>query len=207
MTTAEEKKLSKGARTRHRILEATFQLLAEGGLEAFSAANLSRQAAISKATLFHHFDSLDDILFATAMSLLEQFEQAFESQSWSTPNEYLVAMGRAAEASHMMEYSGMARAQAAFFVKAASDERFRSLFEGMILDYRDRIASDLAALTGLPRDNASLNAIAYQAMALGDGMGMHALFFKKPGEFFMNAWNAFAETSSRVLQDEKRRTP
>ena len=67
--------MDKGAVTRRRILDAAVELLGREGPDAFSASALAREAGVSKATLFHHFDSLGEIpevaleeLFAASMA-------------------------------------------------------------------------------------------------------------------------------------------
>ncbi len=53
-----------GEATRKEILDAALKLLGRGGPDAFSAGALAREANVSKATIFHHFASVDDILLA-----------------------------------------------------------------------------------------------------------------------------------------------
>ncbi len=48
-------------KTRTKILQCAIQLLGENGAEQFSASKLAAAAGISKATLFHHFRSIDDV--------------------------------------------------------------------------------------------------------------------------------------------------
>jgi AcrR family transcriptional regulator len=63
-------RFQQGERTRRRILEAGIELLGEAGADAFTASALARAAGVSKATLFHHFTTLDEVA-------LEAFVQLF----------------------------------------------------------------------------------------------------------------------------------
>jgi AcrR family transcriptional regulator len=47
--------------TRSAIVDAAVTVLGRDGPEGFSAATLAREVGISKATLFHHFASIDEI--------------------------------------------------------------------------------------------------------------------------------------------------
>ena len=47
--------------TRSAIIDAAIIVLGRGGPDAFSAASLAREVGVSKATLFHHFPSIDEI--------------------------------------------------------------------------------------------------------------------------------------------------
>ncbi len=58
-----------GERTRAAILKATLRLLGRAGPDAFSASTLAKAAGVSKATLFHHFSSIEEIPLAA----FEQF--------------------------------------------------------------------------------------------------------------------------------------
>jgi AcrR family transcriptional regulator len=50
-----------GERTRVSILDATIRILGRDGPERFSASALARETGASKATLFHHFRTIDEI--------------------------------------------------------------------------------------------------------------------------------------------------
>ena len=58
------KRTAAGEETRHEILDEALTLLGRAGPDAFSAGALAREANVSKATIFHHFASVDDILLA-----------------------------------------------------------------------------------------------------------------------------------------------
>jgi AcrR family transcriptional regulator len=53
--------------SRQSIVQAATALMSAGGPDALTASALAEAAGVSKATLFHHFESLDDIV-------LEAFE-------------------------------------------------------------------------------------------------------------------------------------
>lgn len=58
-----------GDRTRAAILEAAVRLLGRDGPDEFSASALAKETGVSKATLFHHFRTIDEI----PLLALEQF--------------------------------------------------------------------------------------------------------------------------------------
>ena len=47
--------------TRAAIVDAAVAILGRDGAEGLSASALAREVGISKATLFHHFSSIDEI--------------------------------------------------------------------------------------------------------------------------------------------------
>ncbi len=48
--------------TRQRLILGALQLISEGGAEAFSANALTQRVGVSKGALYHHFESLEDVL-------------------------------------------------------------------------------------------------------------------------------------------------
>lgn len=64
METASLDTTSTSAETRDRILAAAEQLFAEAGFEATSMSAIATHAGVSKANVFHHFSSKNDLYFA-----------------------------------------------------------------------------------------------------------------------------------------------
>jgi AcrR family transcriptional regulator len=112
-----------GDRTRIGILDATLRLLGRAGPDAFSASTLAKEAGVSKATLFHHFGSLDEIPLAA----LEQFwfqSLTLDTKKPTSAREYLVDLGRQViTLSH--KHSAFLRAHIVFLTKAIFDSRLR----------------------------------------------------------------------------------
>jgi len=59
--------------TRAQILEAAVDIIAEDGLTALTAANLIKQAGISKGGLYHHFKQMDDVSLAALEVMVDRF--------------------------------------------------------------------------------------------------------------------------------------
>jgi AcrR family transcriptional regulator len=106
-----------GERTRKEILSAALTLLGSGGPDAVSAGALAREANVSKATIFHHFASVDGILLA-AFDWRQSLD--VEGQQSTSARAYLDGLGqqlvRAAQDDPML-----LRAQASFITKAVFD--------------------------------------------------------------------------------------
>lgn len=51
----------KGNKTKEALLNATISLIAENGIEALSASSVAKRANVSKASVFHHFGSMETI--------------------------------------------------------------------------------------------------------------------------------------------------
>lgn len=59
-----EKKMTKGERTRERILACAIELFSQSGFSAVSLRDIAARAHMTHAGLLHHFASKDDLLLA-----------------------------------------------------------------------------------------------------------------------------------------------
>lgn len=81
----------KGNKTKEALLHATITLIAENGLEALSANSIAKKANVSKASVFHHFGSMETIqqeayIFADVLmseALDQIYQEAKETDSFA----------------------------------------------------------------------------------------------------------------------------
>ena len=72
---------------RERILEATRQILRDGGyFTRFSLAKVAEEAGVSKGGLLHHFPSKEALLTAVSHHLIAQFEDQLQQAKINEPN-------------------------------------------------------------------------------------------------------------------------
>ena len=74
----EDGRRARGAATRQRIVEASVSLIATKGLAGVSGATLSQAADVSKATVFHHFPSIDEVPLAALDFIIDGLVAAVE---------------------------------------------------------------------------------------------------------------------------------
>ncbi|WP_201782205.1 TetR/AcrR family transcriptional regulator, partial [Paenibacillus xylanivorans] len=81
----------KGNKTKEVLLNATITLIAENGLEALSSNSIAKKANVSKASVFHHFGSMETIqqeafIYADVLmgEALEQiYQEAMKTDSFA----------------------------------------------------------------------------------------------------------------------------
>lgn len=61
------KKQQSALRTRRRIVATAQSIISDEGVVALTSRNLIERAGLSKGALYHHFDSLDDVVVAVIM--------------------------------------------------------------------------------------------------------------------------------------------
>ena len=79
--------------TRKSIVQAAMKIVGEGGYESLTTGVLIKEAGIAKGTLYHHFDSLEDVICA----MIEQFSEMIFAEvpidKYETMEGYLADLG------------------------------------------------------------------------------------------------------------------
>lgn len=125
--------MTKNLQTSQNIVEASFKLMAEHGIEKMSLSMIAKEVGISKPAIYYHFSSkeaLVDFLFEEIFSGYH-FASYFDKEQYTKENfeEKLIADGL-----HMLsEYEGqegILRVINEFIVTAARNEKYQKrLFE------------------------------------------------------------------------------
>ncbi|GKS13206.1 hypothetical protein YDYSY3_42060 [Paenibacillus chitinolyticus] len=125
----------KGNQTKEALLNATITLIAENGLEALSANSIAKKANVSKASVFHHFGSMETIqqeafIFADELmsEALEQiYREAKETDSFADImlNYFLFFVEEKNK-----NYLNLINVQIQFLVKSSYDTEFDELIYG-----------------------------------------------------------------------------
>jgi TetR/AcrR family transcriptional regulator of autoinduction and epiphytic fitness len=80
---------------RRAIVGAAAQLTAEHGIDGFSVESLAERAGVSRRTIFNHFSSVDEAIFASFASkvdqLYEEVEKALGGEPFATLSEACLA--------------------------------------------------------------------------------------------------------------------
>jgi AcrR family transcriptional regulator len=162
---------SKGASTRRKILEASVDLLGREGPDGFSAAALAREAGVSKATLFHHFDSMAEIP-EVALEELFMASMARSNDPELDLKGYLVQL-RDDSLRIIHEQRGFINAYFVFLTKALFDPQMRLRFVAGAMEMHEtlREAIEPRLPEGTPPDEA--DEIARLVFAALDGIALH----------------------------------
>lgn len=179
------------ASKRQAILKAAVCVLKESGLEGFSASRLAEEAGVGKATLFHHFATLDDVIF-------ESFDQFSRSMDLIAPpkditlRDWLEGLGKA---SFGLDEAGrdIARAYFVFIGRALFDERLRKRVLGTVNAAGEAFCSIVAKLHPgtLPPEEA--RALGTLIFVTADGMAIHLQAFPERRPEIQSAWALFVD--------------
>jgi len=172
--------------TRTRILRAAVELMGREGPDRFTASALAREVGMSKATLFHHFDTLDEIPLAALEEIFFEFLDDIEVENPSLPH----LLGQlAAEMRALVEHEGFLRAYFVFFIKGMFDARFRERMARGAFDLHQRTVAALAPRLA-PGTDAELTARMVEVML--DGLALHHLAMRDH-DALDGVWTRFTE--------------
>ena len=178
-----------GEETRKEILNAALTLLGRGGPDAFSAGALAREVNVSKATIFHHFASVDEVLLAAC-----DWHQSLELEGHqpTSARAYLDGLGqqlvRAAQDDPVL-----LKAQAAFVTRAIFDRDMNArLSEGLANMHRLIIAALRVRLPPNVSD-AEIESIARLAQMALDGLMINLVMRTDELAQFRHSWTLMVD--------------
>ena len=172
------------------IVAAAVTLLATEGPAALTASALAAAARVSKANLFHHFESLDDIVLAA----FEDFILGMESLRGAPPptlREWLEALMAEATQS-VAAQPRLSGAYLGFVSRARSEPRLRARLEAVVAEVAAAFAAILRGY--LPdRPVAEIKALASLVLVAGDGLVIHRGLFPGRAEAQAAGWGALVD--------------
>ncbi len=174
---------------RQAILDAALRVLKERGLEGFSASRLAEAAGVGKATLFHHFATLDDVVFES----FDQFSRGMDiiaPPKGMTLRSWLEGIGNA---SFGLDETGheVARAYFVFIGRALFDERLRTRVLGTVNAAADAFCGIVAQLCPGPLAPDEARALGTLIFVTADGMAIHLQAFPERRTEIQRAWKLF----------------
>ncbi len=191
---------STGERTRAKILRATVRILGRDGPDQFSASALAKEAGVSKATLFHHFRSIDEIPILAMESYWTQALSPVGGNP-SSAHAYLLNLG-AQLLDLSRKRSTFLKAHIVFLVKAMFDPGLHaSLAAGSVQMHR-HMEQELAARLpkSLPRREIEAATRMIEMMLDGLLLGMAAVDGPRALALSRRAWIRFVDLLLKELE-------
>lgn len=137
------------ARTRSAILEATETVLATSSIDAVSMAEIARRAGVSRASVFGHFGTKDELVAAAVERIagyaIVGMQQAYETEG--SAFERVMASG-SAYLEILVEHPAMLRYLVARTLRTSTspiDQRVEDLIEALRAEFEAQIQSAIDA--------------------------------------------------------------
>ena len=183
------KRTAAGEETRKEILNAALTLLGRGGPDAFSAGALAREVNVSKATIFHHFASIDEVLLA-ACDWRQSLE--LEGRQPTSARAYLDGLGqqlvRAAEDDPIL-----LKAQAVFVTRAIFDREMNARLSEGVADMHRLVVDALRARLPSNVSDAENERIVRLAVMALDGLLINLVTRTDERAQFQHAWTLMVD--------------
>ncbi len=178
-----------GKETRKEILDAALTLLGRDGPEAFSAGALAREANVSKATIFHHFASVDEILLA-AFDWRQSLE--FDGRQAASARAYLEGLGEQLVRAGQDD-PALLNAQAVFFTRAIFDREMNARLSEGVADMHRLVVEALRARLPSTVSDAEIESIARLAEMALDGLMINLVTHTDERAQFQHAWTLLVD--------------
>jgi AcrR family transcriptional regulator len=183
---------------RQDIIEAAIRLLATVGPEGLSAATLAAEAGVSKANVFHHFKTIDDVVLE-AFELFLLGMEAFSPQPGTSLRAWLLELG--AETTQLADNEReLTGAYFAFAVRAQADPRLRARLAETVTVAEAGFAAAIEMLAPGRFPASETQALAGMLMIAGDGLAIHRHLFPERAGQQQAAWRALVD---RIAPDER----
>jgi AcrR family transcriptional regulator len=187
-----------GARTRVAILKAAVRLLGRERPDMLSASALAKETGVSKATIFHHFHTLDEI----PVVALEQFWM--RSLDFNAGRKKQLAPTWRNSAGRWPARSSFLRAHVVFLTNAVFDTSLRRRLAAGSVQMRREMIRELSVRLPKPSPPSDVEAIARVTETFLDGMMVNLAIHGKRG--LANASQVWTQFIDLLLsQVEKRR--
>ncbi|WDR01919.1 TetR/AcrR family transcriptional regulator [Devosia algicola] len=157
------------ADTRQSILHAAILLMGQNGMDGVTASALARQVGVSKATVFHHFPTLDEVPIA-ALDLFTEMMVPHDPDESADLEDILVALG-ATSLDLSAKQSGLVQAYCGFVTKAMFEQRLKVK---LVAEMDAAVARLAAALAEKTRNAAMASELSRLCLVTMDGLMINA---------------------------------
>lgn len=177
---------------RDEIIVAAMRLLARGGAAGLTAASLAQEAGVSKANIFHHFETLNAVVLA-AFELFLLGMDNMRPQPGTGLRDWLLALG-AETVAQMDGDPALAGAYFAFVARAQSDPDLRRRLAQLVEAAEARFVEALELLAPDRFTQAERSRLAALILITGDGLALHRQLFPERRDSQLATWAAFVDS-------------
>lgn len=178
--------------TRQRIEEAAIAVLAESGLEGFTASRLSAFAQVSKANLYHHFASMDEILVASFNRLMAGMQMMNPPEGMGFA-DWLEGLGRELIAMPPMQRNAT-RAYISYFTRALADEKLGGAVRSAVDAGHSQLCRIIERWMPAGTPAVRIEQLARLVLVAGDGFLLHAQLLGERSAELHPVWALFTSS-------------
>lgn len=193
----------KAQMTKEKILQAGITLLGIDGQKGLSASKVASKAGVSKSTIFHHFESMDELLFSIMIYFFQSFTVELSKTPAKTPEKFLQNIGNKA-LEESIQSRELMLAFLSLYEKALFDERYKALFKEQFENFFQFISKSLQCYYNLKIPKKENHLISMMVTLVCDSMGIYYQIFNDPKKF-KEYWTLFSKMVTAYLEKYERK--
>jgi len=186
-----DKRMIKGEQTRTKILYAAIEVIAENGLKNVSTAKLATVAGVSKSTIFHHFQSSDEVMKSTLDFVYHELLKDMKTEQYRDIKDLLDGIGYSLFHVPDEELSFF-KVFLSFFHEGVFDSTYRDVFISYVNQMNDFFRMQLTKLAPESTDQDRIDRVSKLLLPIIDGVGLHYLL-DQDRKKYQQLWNLQAK--------------
>jgi AcrR family transcriptional regulator len=194
MSESKDLRVERGKQTRQSILTAAFNILIEDGPKGLTAGEISKRAEISKASLFHHFKSIEDVPLAILEEMIGKFSAKMSTNKAKSIEDYVLFIGKSLIEAHEKQKK-ITAAFVHFYILSAHDENFRIQQEKIVQKLIETIIQGFETVLKRNLTPRELETAPLLLVTSLEGMGILSVLYKNKNEF-IKPWTLLARSIS-----------
>ena len=196
MTTARQKSALK---TRQNIINAAMEIVGQSGYDSLTSNSLIAKAGIAKGTLYHHFNNLDDVIFAMIRSIVEQMLDSISADEYASLEDYFTAIGDFTM-NECANDPAMINIIFGFLPRGMKEEKFKRLAAELIETACARISPVLQQFTHGRLSDTKIDHAVRMIDMFSAGFVIHFNVFDDKIKY-QQIWNDFGKMLAHYLDD------
>ena len=192
--TEQDKRKLKGIKTKELILHTTLEIMFEEGTKAITTRNIVKRSGIGKGSLYHHFDTIDDIIFEAMMIVVNQYSKGIENLEFTTLEEFIKRIGYLT-IDTIIEHADHGKSAIGLWEMILNNDKYLELINQKSTEFPSLISKIM--YQNIKNDKISKKTLDEVALSLYTSlMGMEISIYMNPNEkLFKDMWN----TTTKIL--------
>jgi len=192
--TEQDKRKLKGIKTRELILHTTLEIMFEEGTKAITTRNIVKRSGIGKGSLYHHFETINDIIFEAMIIMLDEYIKAIENIEFSNLEDFIQKVGYFT-IEMLIQHAEYGKNAIGLWEMILNNENYTEKINQKNDEFPKLISSII--FKNMNNDKISKKTIDEVALSLYTSlMGMEIAIYMNPNEkLFKGMWN----TTTKIL--------
>jgi DNA-binding transcriptional regulator YbjK len=172
---------NRGSQTKSKLVNAAIEIISTDGLSGISANKVAVKANVSKSSVFHHFDSIDDLLEQSLHSLLDVSTMQIPTDQ-ITLEEFFYTVGYFTfnmPEGDLLKYQSLL----SFYNEAMHNDRYKDIIMSLKNRVTESFQETLKSITQMEVDKTLIEMMTIDL----DGLGMHFLIDRNIDKY-MKYW-------------------